>query len=324
MPAAWIFLLRFFETRMLMERVSLAAYSNFRIGGVARHFCVAKNFDALAEGVVEARSRRLPIFILGGGTNLLISDRGVRAVVIKPEFGVLKADGCFVVVGAGVAMDALLEFSIRKGLSGLEWAGGLPGTVGGAIRGNAGAFRGEIKDVVRSVVSLPLSARARKTVRRRAEQCRFGYRTSVFKEKSGEEVIVEAVLTMRKGDPKAIRAAIEEKIGYRRAHQPLEYPNIGSIFKNVDVRLVSKRVQGEFAQVIKTDPFPVVPAAALIDRVGLKGVSCGGAMISPKHPNFIVNVLAANAGEVKTLIQLMKFKVKKAFGIALEEEIIYV
>ena len=132
------------------------------------------------------------------------------------------------------------------------------------------------------------------------------------------------VFQLQKGDPRALRAAIKEKINYRKERHPLEYPNIGSIFKNVAVSQIPKKLLPDLKAVIKQDPFPVVPTAFLIHKAGLRGVSYGGAMISPKHPNFIVNVLQATAEDVKALIELVKFTVKKTFDITLEEEIIYV
>lgn len=328
---------------MFQSSIELKKFSNYKIGGQARHFYVAKNVDDLKLASQKAKKEKLPIFILGGGTNLLISDKGFKGLVIKPEIHLLKLDGIKVKVGAGVQVSELLNYSITKSLSGLEWAGGLPGTVGGAIRGNAGAFGGEIKDSITEVVSLDISGKTPKIIKRNNKDCKFGYRNSIFKMKDGNpsassgrvpsadstgsgwgEIILEATLALKKGDKKAIKKAIEEKIKYRHERQPLEYPNIGSIFKNVDLRLVPKKLHADLAHVVKTDPFPVVPTAYLISECGLKGVSWGGAMISPKHPNFIVNVLDAKAGDVKLLIKLVKAAVKEKYGIKLEEEVIYV
>ncbi len=263
------------------------------------------------------------VFILGGGTNLLIGDKGFPGLVIKPEFRTLTQNGEEIWAGSGVSMEHLLEFATLKKLSGLEWAGGLPGTVGGAIRGNAGAFGGEIKDNVRSVESATLSSKP--TIARRTnEECRFGYRTSVFKERGGKEVILSAVFALKKGDRNRIREGIEEKIQYRKDRHPLEYPNIGSIFKNVDWCAVPQKHREVLRRIVKLDPVPVVPTAYLISEAGLKGISFGGAMISPKHPNFIVNVSNARAKDVEALIELVKTKVKKQFGVTLEEEVMYV
>ena len=135
---------------------------------------------------------------------------------------------------------------------------------------------------------------------------------------------MEAVLTLKRGDPRFIRESIQEKVNFRNSRHPMDYPNIGSIFKNVDLKAVPKKRHAELSHIIKSDPLPVVPTAYLISQTGLKGVSYGGAMISPKHPNFIVNVLSASSEDVKKLIKLVKSEVKNKFDIQLEEEIIYV
>lgn len=322
---------------MFQSDVDLKTHSNYKIGGQARFFYVAKNVDQITGTLDRWRKeeirmclshRALPrhshTFILGGGTNLLISDKGFDGLVLKPEINLLKVEGDMVKAGAGVPVSDLLQFTVSQSLSGLEWAGGLPGTVGGAIRGNAGAFGGETKDAIKEVVSLDISGKAPRVVKRNNAECKFDYRNSVFKINDGKEIVLEATFALKKGDKKAIRQAIEDKIKYRKERHPMEYPNIGSIFKNVDLRTVPKKLQGQFASVVKPDPFPVVPTAYLISESGLKGVSWGGAMISPKHPNFIVNVLDAKAEDVKTLIKLVKAAVKEKYGIKLEEEVIYV
>ena len=132
------------------------------------------------------------------------------------------------------------------------------------------------------------------------------------------------MLALHRGERSAIRAAIEEKIGYRQSRQPLEYPNIGSIFKNVDIRKLSPDVVRRLQNKVKTDRFPVLPTAVLIDAAGLKGVIAGGAMISPKHPNFIVNIHNASAGDVKALVEIIRAKIKSQFDVDLEEEVIRV
>jgi UDP-N-acetylmuramate dehydrogenase len=236
-------------------------------------------------------------------------------------------------VGAGVTMDKLIKESASRSLSGLEWAGGLPGTLGGAVRGNAGCFGGEIKYSIQSVHGFDIKKMV--FVERSAKECQFGYRHSIFKKKNGSEIVVSAVFKLKKGDKKAITAAIKEKIEYRKRTQPLEYPNVGSIFKNVALHAIHNKEDKKYKKAIadsqlmfcgstfsvKTDPFPVISAAKLISESGLTGISFGGAMISPKHPNFIVNVLNAGSPDVKNLITLAKAEVRKKFGVQLEEEI---
>ncbi len=302
------------------ENVPLARYSNYKIGGPARYFFAPKSIAELQAALREAGQRKLKILILGGGTNMLIHDLGWDGLVLMPSFDKLKVEGDMVQAGAGVRTSELVAFSARKKLSGLEWAGGLPGTVGGAIRGNAGCFGGETKNSVVEVQSVDV--RTGKLRIRNRKACGFGYRASIFKKRDGQEVIVSATFRLAPGDPKKISASIKEKMRFRREKHPLEYPNIGSIFKNVPLEDVPAAKRKRFAEVLKTDPFPVVPAAYLISEAGLKGVTKGGAMVSPKHPNFIVNALGATAADVRALIALVKKRVKAKYGIKLEEEVI--
>lgn len=309
---------------MFEENVILNRYSNYKIGGRARYFYIARSIEDLERAIGEARRIKAPIFILGGGTNLLISDEGFAGLVLKQNVQTLEAEGEQVRVGAGVLMSELLNFAAERGLAGLEWAGGLPGTVGGAIRGNAGAFGGETKDIVAEITSLDVSGSQPKLIRRANPEARFGYRTSIYKQEDGKEIIVEATFNLKKGDAGIIRAGMDDKIRYRLERHPLDYPNIGSTFKNVDLKLAPEKVRLEVAHAVKKDPFPLIPTAYLLSEAGLKGVSYGGAMFSPKHPNFIVNVMEARATDVKKLIDLAKATVSEKFEIELEEEIIYV
>lgn len=303
----------------ILEEVPLAEHSNYRIGGPAQFFCEAANEEEIRGAVQFAHEQGAPLFVMGGATNLLIADEGFKGLVLKPAVMQLGVDGGTMTVGAGVTVRDMLKFTIEHSLSGLEWAGGLPGTVGGAIRGNAGAFRGEIKDRIVSVESFDVETL--ETIRRGNAECKFGYRASIFKEKNGREIILRATLNMDKGDAQKIAAGVQEKINYRLERHPMEYPNIGSTFKNVDLELVPKIWRDGFARVIKVDPFPVVPTAFLISEAGLRGTQHGGAMVSPKHPNFIVNLGGAKAADVKFLIATVKEKVFEKYAIRLEEEI---
>lgn len=306
------------------SHIILKEYSSYRIGGAARFFTHAADADSLWSAIAYARARALPYFILGEGTNVLFSDGGFDGVVIRPAMRFLEANCAVVRAGSGASMAALLAYAAERGLAGLEWAGGLPGTVGGAVRGNAGAFGGETKDRIIEVVSLDISGSAPKIIKRGKAQCAFSYRNSIFKINDGKEIILEATFALCKGDAKAIRSAAEEKMRYRKERHPMEYPNIGSIFKNVPVERFKEEHRGAFAQAIKTDPFPVVPAAYLIAEAGMRGMKIGGAMVSEKHPNFIVNISSARAREVHELIDAVTGAVQKKYGVTLEEEIIRV
>ncbi|MDO8504857.1 MAG: UDP-N-acetylmuramate dehydrogenase [Candidatus Liptonbacteria bacterium] len=300
------------------ENVSLKNFSNYKIGGEARYFLSAGNLEELVAGLRDASEKNLAVFVLAGGTNILVSDKGFGGAVIKPEIKHFRRDGNRIIAGAGVLISELLDFAAKNNLSGLEWAGGLPGTLGGAIRGNAGAFGGEIKDSIKEVLSV--SKENFETIRRNAEKCEFEYRSSIFK-RNGQEVIAEATLELVPGAEADIRKLFEEKINYRKERQPLEYPNIGSIFKNVPLGKFSADWQNKLVSHIKKDPFPVIPTAVLISRAELKGKRVGNAQISEKHSNFIVNLGGASAEDVLALISFAKSEIQKVFNVLLEEEI---
>ncbi|MEK7062339.1 MAG: UDP-N-acetylmuramate dehydrogenase [Patescibacteria group bacterium] len=321
---------------MFEKNVPLKQISHYKIGGNAKYFFEAKKIDSLIEAIEKQRQLKTPLFILAGATNVLIDDRGFNGLIIKPDFQFIKKSphtkrsyGVGVInVGAGVLMKDLINFTIEENFSGLEWAGGLPGTLGGAIRGNAGAFGGETKNIIEEVVSLDISQKIPKIIKRKAKDCDFEYRSSIFKKNPQREIIIEATLKLQKGDKKEIEEKISQNINYRFLKHPMEYPSLGSTFKNIPISQINNNIninqllnQHKSALIIKNDPFPVIPVAFLISEAGLKGISIGGAMISPKHPNFIVNVLDAKAEDVKNLIQLVKKEVNKKFKIELQEEI---
>jgi len=300
------------------KEVPLSQFSNYKIGGNARSFFDAKTVTEIKEAL-SVQKKEEHLFILGGGTNILFADAGFDGLVLKPSLCEIAVDGNTIYAGAGVLIDTLLRVAEENSLSGLEWAGGLPGTFGGALRGNAGAFGGEIKDSVISIKSL--QAKSLEEITRQCNDCKFRYRSSIFREKGNEEIICGATLELTKGDRKKIRESTYEKVKYRNKHHPMEHPNIGSMFKNVPIEMVSSDFIRKIKHVIKIDPFPVIPAAYLISETGLKGVSYGGAMISPKHPNFIVNVLSACSEDVRALLALVRSEVFKKFSVLLEEEV---
>jgi len=305
------------------QNVSLKPYTTFKIGGPAKYFFVAKTKEDVIYAVKIAKKLRLPFFILGEGSNLLVSDKGFDGLVIKIQNSKFKIQNhkskskiIFLHAEAGVPFATLVQETGKRGLAGLEWAGGLPGTLGGAIRGNAGAFGGETKDTVVSVEALDRNLRVRKLSK---NQCQFGYRTSIFKKRGW--IVLSATMRLKKGNKKEIQKIVQERIRYRKERSPLEYPNAGSIFKNYNVKLVPTAVRKEFQDVIKIDPFPVIPAAAILATADLKGVRFGGAEISQKHPNFIINKRNAKARDVIRLIVLAQERVQNKFRIKLEPEI---
>jgi len=253
----------------LKRNILLKNYTTFRIGGPARYFFVAKNKEDLIEAIKMTKKTKLPFFILGGGSNLLVSNKGFDGLVIK--FG------------------QPLSLYVSKGL---EWAVGIPGTVQGAVCGNAGVFKKSMKDIVKSVEVFDTETEKIKVFKNK--ECKFGYRNSIFKKKKNL-IILSVKIKSKKSDTKKIKQYLD----YRKKTQPLNLPSAGSVFKNPTG----------------------FSAARLIEECGLKGKKIGNAKISEKHANFIVNLGNAKAKDVKKLINLIKKSVKNKFGIVLEEEI---
>jgi UDP-N-acetylmuramate dehydrogenase len=301
------------------KNVSLASCTTFKIGGRAKYFFVARSTKTLVNAVHAARTLGMPFFILAGGSNLLVSDQGFPGLAICVKTKGYHISGTKLFAEAGVSMNALVKETGKLGLSGFEWAGGLPGSLGGAIRGNAGAFGGEIKDNIVKVSVLDGKGKIREFNRR---QCAFSYRDSIFKKKGW--IVLSAVFSFKKGGKESIQRTAKEHILYRKERHPLEYPNAGSIFKNCDLRLFTKKLQKELSHVVKVDPSPVVPTAYLTSQANLKGMRVGNAEVSRKHPNYMVNLGNARARDVKILIQKVQCIIKKKFSVDLEVEIEYI
>ena len=301
------------------KNIFLKNYTTFEIGGPAEYFFIAKSLPEVLKAVKTAKKLKLLLFLFGGGSNLLVSDGGLKGLVVKLKNEEVSVVGNKMKAGAGIAMEKLVALAIKKSLQGLEWAGGLPGSFGGAIRGNAGAFGGEMKDSVTQVAAWDSQFNLKKFT---AQECGFSYRSSLFKEKNF--TVAWAVVTLKKGNKKEIADIANSRIAYRQKNHPLEYPSAGSVFKNVDVNKIPAQFQQEFASKIKKDPFPIVPAAWFIIGVGLTGKKVGQAQISEKHSNYIVNLGGASAQDVLSLASLAKKTVKEKYGIDLEMEVQYV
>lgn len=283
----------------IKKNVALAEYTTFKIGGPAKYFFAVKNKNEVIKAIEWAKNKNLPFFILGGGSNLLVSDKGYNGLVIKIQNSNLKIQNynskSKIICEAGRPLSSLVEEAAKNNLTGIEWAVGIPGTVGGAIRGNAGAFEGSIADAVKLVEALDIKTAETRFLKNK--DCRFSYRDSIFK-KNKNLVIISAEFEFLKGVREKIKEKIKEHLDYRNQRHP-KRPSAGSIFKNPE---------GFFAR-------------NLILECGLGGRIIGGAKISKEHPNFIVNLGGGRAKDVLKLIKLIKDKVKNKFGIKLEEEI---
>ena len=284
----------------LLENEPMAAHCSFRIGGPVRALAAPESVSSLAKVCSILKDHELAPFILGNGTNLLPPDEGLGELFMisteKLQKLFLLPDGA-VYAEAGVSLSKLASFAWQNGLKGLEFASGIPGSVGGGCFINAGAYGGEMKDAVESVVCL--SVQDQGLYELAAEQCAFGYRKSYFSTHPGC-VILSAVFRLQPGDKDEIAAKMRELNEKRRSKQPLELPSAGSAFK---------RPEGHFA-------------GALIEQAGLKGYTVGGAQVSEKHAGFVVNVGGATSHDVYDLMLHVRKTVYENSGVVLEPEVI--
>ena len=294
-----------FGSERIGIEVPLAPYTTFKVGGPAEWFFEARTADEIVAALRLAGVRGVSVTLLGGGSNVLIGDRGVRGLVIRPRGGhVEQIDRERVRADAAVTINGLVRWTVQRGTAGLEAWAGTPGTVGGAIFGNAHFAGRLIGDLVESVRLAALDGETRDLSRAEME---FGYDRSRL-QKTGE-VLLSAVFRVSTGDPAALRAVARESLAYRKKTQPLDTPSAGCIFQNPD----------------RSDVPAEIPASAgaLVDRAGLKGTSRGDARVSTTHGNFIVNEGHASAAEIRALIDLCRARVREQFGVALQEEIVY-
>jgi len=279
------------------ENISLAKYTTFKIGGPAKHFYIAKNKKDLIEAINKAKESKLSIFILGGGSNTLALGKGYDGLVVKIHNSQFTIHNSEIRVDAGVDLSELVKIVSKKSLAGLEWAAGIPGTVGGAVYGNAQAFDSKMSDIIKNVEVLNLKNLSVKTLNRK--QCSFSAKKSIFKQNKNL-VILSVILKLKKGDRGKIEEEAKEHIKLRKEKHPLQYSSAGSIFVN----RVGK------------------PSSSyLIEKAGLKGTKVGGAEVSSKHAGFIINTGHAKAKDVLDLIKIIKQKVKDKFAVDLQEEI---
>ncbi len=275
--------------------VSLKEHTSFKIGGRAKYFCQVYSESDLITNLRKAKKMALPVFILGGGSNLLISDQGYPGLVIQVKTSELSWEENEVFGQAGVLLSLLVHQAEQREYSGLEWAVGIPGTIGGAIRGNAGSFGDSIAKLVKEVTILNQEDLEKRKYF--PKNCKFDYRNSIFRENCNL-IILSVVLKLTKGDSRKIIATMKKNQRLKQFAQP-HYPSAGSIFKNPEG----------------------LSAGKLIEKVGLKGKQIGQAQISLKHANFIINLGQAQSEDVLKLMTLAKRKVKEKFNIVLEKEI---
>jgi len=282
----------------VMRDVPMKRYTSMRVGGQASYLFYPEDEADLSRVVHWLRERHLPFRFLGNGTNVIVADRGLAMAVIRiTRMGTLRArrtrTGALVEAGGGVALKTVIRQCAARGFSGLERLFGIPGTVGGALKMNAGSFGVSISDCL---VSAKVMDEAGEVLTRQRHEMGFGYRTSSFGDR---ECILKATFELKRGDPGRINAEMDRVWRERLEKHPMEMASAGSVFKNRN---------GD-------------PCWKHIDHAGLRGFRIGNAWISEKHPNFIVNRGGASASDVERLIKTVKRRVREATGVALEEEV---
>ncbi|HHV75080.1 UDP-N-acetylmuramate dehydrogenase [Thermoanaerobacterium butyriciformans] len=273
----------------------MSRHTSFRIGGPADVLIIPQSVDELIKVMGLIKAENIPYFILGNGTNIIVSDKGIRGVVIKlTAIRKISVDGEIIVSEAGALLSVIANTALDNELTGFEFASGIPGTLGGAITMNAGAYGPEIKDVVEKVEVIDKNGSIYEV---KNGNMRFGYRSSLIQ--SDNLIAIRAWIHLKKGNYKDIKAKMDELNGLRKMKQPLEYPSAGSVFK---------RPEGFYA-------------GKLIQDAGLQGYAIGGAQVSEKHCGFIINRGNATADDVLNLIEYIKRTVKDKFGVDLETEV---
>ncbi len=306
----------------LLENEPLSKHLVFRVGGPAKWFATAESVDEVKAAIDLCRENSIHWEILGGGSNAIASDEGYDGLVMKIGMMGVQIDNSTATVDAGMPSVALARQMADQGLSGLEWMVSLPGTVGGAIRGNAGCFGGEIKDSIKKVTVL----RDGEIVEVDTKDLQFGYRHSFFKEHENRDVILRAAFKLQKDEPMMIKERMHVILDKRKDSQPIASGTAGCTFKNFEIPSDKERMRLEDETEIPTQMLDSgrVSAGWLVDQQNLKGTKIGGAHISEDHANFIINDGSAKADDVLQLISLMKTKVRNAYGIQLDEEIQYI
>jgi UDP-N-acetylmuramate dehydrogenase len=309
-----------FQNR-LQQNEPLAPHTTFHVGGMAKWFVSVRNVAEVSQAIAFAKKERIPWFVLGGGTNTLVSDAGFQGLVIQMTNRDVLVQGERVTCGAGALSVSVARAAVKASLTGLEWAVSLPGTVGGAVRGNAGCFGGEIKDALEQAAVL--TSEGLKILSNK--DLGFSYRDSVLKKRLW--VVVEAVFRLQKGDRALIKQKMDFVLNKRKTTQPISTGSCGCVFKNVlfeaeaDIVKLRGRVKNIPEVFLQNKS---IGAGWLIDQLGLKGTKIGGVQISEEHGNFILNTKNGTADQVIQLIALIKTRVRNELGVQLQEEIEYV
>ena len=310
-----------FNNPKVLENEPLKNHTTFQIGCPAKYFVELSETDDLINILKTAKDNKISYIFIGGGSNLLVSDDGFDGLVIKIKPYNIKINGTGVEVDAGYPLAGLIMECLDNQLTGLEFAAGVPGTVGGAIKGNAGTYGEAMDKVIKEVTYLDENLEV-KTLNKK--DCSFSYRHSIFKENE-KWLIISAILTLEKDGKEASKKLIDERIQKRMDSQPYGQPSAGCAFKNIiytdEIAKKMESLGWELSDKFKK--YKKIPAAFVIEQLGLKGKTIGKAQISAKHANYIVNLGGATADDVVQLISYIKQQVRDKVGVQLQEEVRY-
>ncbi len=283
----------------ILKNEPMSKHTSLKIGGNADYFVIVSSVDELKNVINLASKNNIKFYIIGNGTNLLVKDGGIRGIVIKLDFKSFKikrsSNEIFITAESGMSLAALASVALKEEIAGVEFLSGIPGTIGGAIRMNAGAYGSEMKDILVRSRYMTYDGKIKTLT---LDEHKFEYRNSIFSSLDG--IIIDTTIKGKKGIKEEIEEKMQEYSKSRKEHQPLEYPNAGSTFKRIETK----------------------PTAKIIDECGLKGFSVGDAEVSTKHAGFIVNKGKASAKDVLELISHIKKEVKKKFNVDIELEIL--
>ena len=283
----------------MKENIPLSEHCFYKTGGNAKYFVEVQNEQGLIDSIVVAKEKGLPFLIIGSGSNILVSDEGFDGLIIKTMGNNVTVKNNNVIAWAGTLLLELVKVSIENNLTGSEWCAGIPGTIGGAVFGNAGACQKRISDIVTEVKYFDIKDSQIKILSK--EECNFSYRESIFKEENSK-IILSCTFELEKGNEGEIKIAIKENILKRDIQKQYQFPSAGCVFKNPDNKSAGK----------------------IIDYCGLKGKTVGGARVSLNHANFIENVNNATSKDIFILSEEVKKIVKEKAGIELEYENVFV
>ena len=288
-------IIKHIEEERVLKNELMNKHTSFKIGGPADIFIKINTLEELKYILALAKNKKIPLTVIGNGTNLLVRDKGIRGMVIKLNLNNIKIQNEIIEVEAGALIIKLARMAYENSLTGLEFASGIPGTIGGAIKMNAGAYGGEFKDIVLETTYLDENLNLHTITN---EQSEFSYRDSIFN-KNDDYIIISTKLKLYKGNKEDIKNKMEENSSKRKEKQPINLPNAGSIFKR------------------KNELIP----AQIIDKCGLKGYNIGDACVSDLHAGFIVNKGNATATDVLNLIEHIKVVIKEKYNLELDVEI---